>query len=123
LGVKYRTNLKFQNYALLWWDKLVKERVRYGEPLISTWEELEALMRWRYVPSYYHKELLSKLQTLTQGFKSVDEYHRDMKMALIRANLHEDEDALILRFLNGLNHDIRDIVELHNYLDLQELVH
>jgi len=44
-------------------------------------------------------------------------------MALIRANLHEDEDALRVRFLNGLNHDIRDIVELHNYLDLQELVH
>jgi len=46
-----------------------------------------------------------------------------MEMALIRANLHEDEDALIVRFLNKLNHDIRDIVELYNYLDLQELVH
>jgi len=46
-----------------------------------------------------------------------------MKIAFIRANLHEDEDALIVRFLNGLNHNIRDIVELHNCLDLQELVH
>jgi len=46
-----------------------------------------------------------------------------MEMALIRANLHENEDALIVKFLNRLNHDIRDIVELHNYLDLQELVH
>jgi len=80
-------------------------------------------MRKRHVLSYYHKELLSKLQTLTQGSKSVKEYHRDMEMALIRANLHEDEDALIVRFLNRLNHDIRDIISLHNYLDLQELVH
>ena len=115
--------LEFQNYALLWWDKLVKERVRYDEPPISTWDELKKLMRKRYVPSYYHRELLSKLQSLTQGSNSVEEYHREMEMALIRANLHEDEDELIVRFLNGLNHDIRDIVELHNYLDLQELVH
>jgi len=115
--------LEFQNYALLWWDKLVKERVRYGEPTISTWEELKALMRRRYVLSYYHRQLLSKLQSLTQGSKSVEEYHRDMEMVLIRANLHKDEDALIVRFLNGLNHDIKDIVELQNYLDLQELLH
>jgi len=46
-----------------------------------------------------------------------------MKMAFIRANLYEDKDALIVRFLNWLNHDIRDIVELYSYLDLQELVH
>jgi len=44
--------LEFQNYALLWWDKLVKERRRYGEPPISTWEKLKALMRSRYLPSY-----------------------------------------------------------------------
>jgi len=97
--------------------------VRYGKPSISTKEKLKALMRRRYVPSYYHRELLSKLQSLTQASKSVEEYHRDMEMALIRADLHEYEDALIVRFLNRLNHDIRDIVELHNYLDLQELVH
>jgi len=59
-GVKL-TTIEFQNYALLWWDKLVKEKVIYGEPLIPTWEELKALMRRRYVPSYYHRKLLSKL--------------------------------------------------------------
>jgi len=75
-------------------------------------------MRRRYVTSYYHREFLSKLQSLTQGSKSVEEYHKDMEMALIRANLHEDGDTLIVRFLNGFNYDIRDIVELHNYLDL-----
>jgi len=80
-------------------------------------------MRRRYVSSSYHRELLSKFQNLTQDCNSVKEYHQDMEMALIRANLHEDEDTLIVRLLNGLNHDIRDIVKLHNYLDLQELVH
>jgi len=37
--------LEFQNYALLWWNKLVKETRRYSEPSISTWEELKALMK------------------------------------------------------------------------------
>jgi len=115
--------LEFQNYALVWWTNVVKDRKRYGEPLISTWDELKKLMRKRHVPLSHYNELFSKLQNLSQGSKSVEVYHGDIEMALIKANLHDDEDALIVKFLNGLNHDIRDIVELHNYLHLQELVH
>jgi len=81
---------------------LVKEKRGYGEPLISTWTKLKALMRKRYVPSYYHMELLYKLQSLTQGSKNVDEYHREMEMALIRANVHEDEDHSLLGSLTAL---------------------
>lgn len=43
-------------------------------------------------------------------------------MYLIRSILHESKEALIVRFLKGLNYDIRDVVELYEYLDLQELV-
>lgn len=43
-------------------------------------------------------------------------------MHLIRSILHESKEALIVRFLKGLNYDIRDVVELYEYLDLQELV-
>jgi len=46
-----------------------------------------------------------------------------LEITLIRANIHENDDALIVRFFNELNRDIYDEVEHHTYENLQELVH
>ena len=80
-------------------------------------------MRRRFVPSHYLRDLHNKLQRLTQGNKSVDEYRKKMEVALIRANINEDQEATLARFLHGLNSDIRDVVELYNYVKLEDLVH
>ena len=69
-------------------------------------------MRRRFVPSHYYKDLYQKLQSLTQGYKSVDDYHNEMEIAMIRANVEEDREATMARFLNGLNRDIANVVEL-----------
>ncbi|CAJ2636512.1 unnamed protein product [Trifolium pratense] len=115
--------IEFTDYALVWWDQLVKERRRYDEPAIETWEEMKRIMRRRFVPSYYHRDLHNKLQRLTQGTKSVDEYYKEMDVAKIRANLIEDNEATMARFLHGLNRDISDIVELQHYVEIEDLVH
>jgi hypothetical protein len=44
-------------------------------------------------------------------------------MAMIRANVNEDEEVTMSRFLNGLNRDIANVVELQSFVDLEELVH
>ena len=44
-------------------------------------------------------------------------------MALIRANINEEREATMARFLHGLNSDIGDVMELQNYVELKELVH
>jgi len=44
-------------------------------------------------------------------------------MALIGATIHEDEGALIVRFLNRLNKDICNEVKHHTYENLQEPIH
>ena len=44
-----------------------------------------------------------KLQGLNQGSRSVDEYFKEMEIAMIRANVFEDREATMARFLNGLN--------------------
>jgi len=80
-------------------------------------------MRRRFVPSHFHRDLHNKLQRLIQGSKSVDEYHKEMEVTLIRANINEEWEATMARFLHGLNSDIRDVVELQNYVKLKELVH
>ena len=33
---------------------------------------------------------------------------------MIRANVMEDQEAIMVRFLDGLHSDIRDVVELQN---------
>ena len=63
------------------------------------------------------------MQNLTQGSKSVEDYHKEMEMTMIRANIEEDREATMARFLARLNHDIRDIVELQHYVELEDLVH
>lgn len=46
-----------------------------------------------------------------------------MEVPLIRSSLNEHREAIMARFLHGLNSDIRDVVELHNYKELEDLMH
>jgi len=53
----------------------------------------------------------------------MDEYFKEMKIAMIRANMVEEIKATMARFLNGLNRDITNIVELQHYIELEDMVH
>ncbi|KAL3575141.1 hypothetical protein D5086_023242 [Populus alba] len=97
---------------LEWEKKGVISRRRNEELPIQTWGEMEVLMRRRFVPNHYYRDLYMKLQGLNQGYKTVDEYHKEMEIAMIRANVVEDREATMARFLNGLNRDIANMVGL-----------
>jgi hypothetical protein len=47
---------------------------------------------------------------LNQGYKSVDEYYKEKEIA--HANIIENKEATMTRFLNGLNWDIANVDEL-----------
>ena len=79
-------------------------------------------MRKKYISSHHKRDLLQKLQSLTQGSKIVDEYFHEMEQALMRANVDEDEESTMARFLNGLNKPFAHLVELQHYDDLEELL-
>ena len=113
----------FTDYAIIWRDQLVMNRRRNYERPIETWEEMKATVRRRFVPSHYYKDLYQKLQSLAQGYRSVDDYHKEMEIAMIRANVEEDKEATMARFLNGLNRDIANVVELQHYVELEDMVH
>ncbi|CAA7055067.1 unnamed protein product [Microthlaspi erraticum] len=74
-------------------------------------------------PSYYQRELHSKLRRLTQGSKTVEEYFQEMEVMLLRANVIEDREATMSRFLGGLNREIQDIVEMQNCVGLESMLH
>ena len=64
------------------------------------------------MPTHYHRDLFQKLQTLTQGEHSVEDYFKDMEISMLRAYINEDKKATMARFLNGLRLEIAELVEL-----------
>ena len=113
----------FTDYAMAWWGQLVISRRRNRERAITNWQELKEVMRKRFVPRHYHREIMQRLQVLRQGSKSVDDYYKEMEMLMSRANLEEEEETTMARFLAGLNKEIADRVDLQQYWELEEMVH
>jgi len=60
---------------------------------------------------------------LAQVSKSVDDYHKDIEIAMIRTNIVEDRETIMTRFLNGLNREITNLVELQHYIEIYDMVH
>ena len=59
---------------MYWWTSLKRERRLHREPPITYWNDLRGALRRRHIPSYYHRELMDKLQRLLQKNMSVEEY-------------------------------------------------
>jgi len=63
--------------------------------------DIKTLMRTRFVPPSYRKELL------------LSEYFKELKSQMRRVEIKETNKEKIKRFLNGLRRDIQDQVELY----------
>ena len=83
---------------------------------------MKQAMRRRFVPSEYQRDLQNRLQRLSQGTRTVDEYYKEMEFLLVRARIHEDEESKMARFLHGLNNEISDFVEMFPYNTLQDIL-
>ncbi|XP_028193338.1 uncharacterized protein LOC114378957 [Glycine soja] len=114
---------EFSDYALVWWHKYQREMLREERREVDTWTEMKRVMRKRYVPTSYNKTMRQKLQGLSQGNLTVEECYKEMEMVLVRANIEEEFEDTMARFLNGLNPEIRDVVELQEYVALDDLLH
>ena len=98
--------MEFGHYALQWWTN--------EQDLVTTWRQMKGAMRKRFVPSHYHRLLHQRLQSLSQGSRSVEDYYKEMEMLMMRLNMNEDREATMVRFLGGLNCDIANQLECNN---------
>ena len=80
-------------------------------------------MRSRFVLNHYTRDLFKKLSQIHQGYKSVEEYFKEIELAMMRANVQEPPEQTMARFLLGLNHPIKKIAEFQPYSNMVELVH
>jgi hypothetical protein len=105
--------VEFTDYVLIWWNQILRMHTRP-----TSCRGMKDLMRHRFVPEHYKRDIYNKLQQLTQGTKSVDEYYKEMELLMIHTGTREDIEATMSRFLNGLNFEVRDCVEMVYYNDL-----
>jgi hypothetical protein len=108
------------DFASVWWVEHGKKNP-YNIP--QTWVALKQIMRARFVPSYYARDLLNRLQQLRQGTKSVEEYYQELQMGMLRCNTEEDEEPAMARFSGGLNHAIQDMLSYKEYNNITRLFH
>jgi hypothetical protein len=101
----------------------VTNHKRNYERQADTWDEIKFFMGRIFVPSHYCRELYQRLQSLSQGTKSVDEYFKEMKLVMIQVNVKKDREATIARFMNCFNYDIAHSVELYHYIEMKEMMH
>ncbi|KAL4269528.1 hypothetical protein GQ457_HM001690 [Hibiscus cannabinus] len=66
---------------------------------------------------------MTNIKGLKHGSRSVEDYFKEMEIAMMRANIEEDREAMMARFLNGLNTEIVNAVELQHYVELDDMVH
>ena len=78
--------LEFKDYAMTWWHQLCMDN-NNQEPPATSWMDIKTLMRARFVPSYYRRETLLKLQRLQQGSMCVNEYFKMMESMLLKVGL------------------------------------
>lgn len=62
---------------------------RSGERPIRSWKEMKLVMRKRFIPSHYYRDLYKKLQGLIQGSMSVEDYN-EMEIVVIKANIEKN---------------------------------
>ncbi|XP_016743192.1 uncharacterized protein [Gossypium hirsutum] len=115
--------IEFTYYAMIWWDQLTSSRRRNGERPNNTWAEIKAVMRRRFIPMHYHRELYQKIQNLSQGTRSVEDYYKEMEVFMICTNVDEGREATMARFLSKLNCEIANIVELQHCVEIVDMVH
>ena len=108
----------FLDYAIVWWDQLVLNKRRNRKPMVETWEEMKRVLRKRFVPTYYYRELCNKLQNLRQGNCSVE-----TEVVMARENIKEDRETTMVRFLASLNREIHNVGELQHNVELEDMVH
>jgi hypothetical protein len=115
--------MEFSDYALTWWNQLQEDRFASGNEYVHSWTMMKRIMRHHFVPSYYERQLYKRLQGLTQGSRTMEEYYKEMEVLLIRTKTQESNDAKMARFLHGINDEISDFVEMFPYDTLQDVVH
>ena len=109
------TKMKLTNSAKMYWQNVLQDMIRLGEPPITQWVVMKAKLQEKYIPPSYKSQLFSNMINLKQMTLSVAEYSAKFEEARLKCSkFHvEDQFAVCIRFVNGLRFYIQKMVKLH----------
>ena len=107
--------MKLTNSANMYWQNVLQDMLRLGEPPITQWAVMKAKLQEKYIPPSYKSQLFSTMINLKQMTLSAAKYSAKFEEARLRCSeFHaEDQFAVCTRFVNGLRFDIQRMVRLH----------
>jgi hypothetical protein len=88
-------------HALMEWKYICRHN-----KVPQSWEDFKLHFRDAFIHAYYVDNLLSKLDTLKQGARTVKDYYHDFKICTMFAGLNECMEDVMTRFMKGLNSEI-----------------
>ena len=114
--------IKLKKHASIWWENLKKKRAREGKSKIKTWEKMRKQLTSKFLPYHYHQDNYMQLHKLRQLSMTVEEYTREFELLSMKCELGENEDQKIVRYIGGLNIEIGHLVQLQQYLTLDDVI-
>ncbi|RVW45061.1 Transposon Ty3-I Gag-Pol polyprotein [Vitis vinifera] len=107
---------KLKGAARLWWHNIENQVHRIGQPPIDTWDEMKLKMKEHFLPTDYEQLIYTKLFSLKQGTKSVEEYTEEFHELSIRNQVQESDPQLAARYKAGLRMEIQlEMIAAHTY--------
>jgi hypothetical protein len=68
---------------------------------IESLDDMKVIIRKQFIPNFYYRELFKKLQSLHQGSKSLEDYHKEKEIAIIKLIWLKIRTLLWLGFIMG----------------------
>ena len=99
----------------------MKKRAKRGKANIRSWEKMRTKLKGRFLPPPYLQDNYSKLHNLQEGSLSVKEYRREFEKLLIKCDIRESEDQIIVRYISGLDPRYAHMVELQQYSSFHDV--
>ena len=98
-----------------------KRRNKQIDP-IDTWTEIKNLLKQKFLPVNYSRDLCSSFQDLKQGSTTVVEYSDEFMTMQDRSGLNEYDDVLVDRYFHGLRLDIHHILTFKHFDIIDEII-
>ena len=108
---------KLKGAARLWWHNIVNQVHITCQPPIDTWDEMKLKMKEHFLLTDYEQLMYTKLFSLKQGIKSVEEYIEEFHELSIRNQVRESDAQLAACYKVGLQMEIQlEMIVAHTYI-------
>ena len=84
--------MKLTNSAKMYWQNVLQDMLRLGEPPITQWAVMKAKLQDKYIPPSYKSQLFSTMINLKQMTLSVAEYSAKFEEVRLRCSEFHVED-------------------------------